>query len=114
MPENHTSAAIVGDPDLSSPDNSRADSGNPRDLVGRVAASAHETVDRLAEKAGPAVHKLESGVEHANEMLSNQAHRMQELGSEWTDSLRDSVRENPLTALLVALTAGAVIARMTR
>ncbi|MBA4263843.1 MAG: hypothetical protein C0453_02065 [Comamonadaceae bacterium] len=131
MPENTTSAAIVGDPDLSSPTAATAPKGttaatgdtgstsgdrqsHAKDVIHRVAESAHQAVDRMAEKAGPAAEKLESGMAHANESLTEQAQRVRELGDEWTHSLRDTVRENPLTALLVAVTAGALIARITR
>jgi len=128
MPENTTSAAIVGDPDLSSPTGAAAPKGttasagsafgdrqsHAKEVIHRVAESAHQAVDRMAEKAGPAAEKLESGMAHANESLTEQAQRVRELGDEWTHSLRDTVRENPLTSLLVAVTAGALIARITR
>lgn len=123
MPENTSSAAIVGDPELTSTMGPTGSTGaaasasgdsHAREVLNRVTESAHQAVDRMAEKAGPAVEKLESGVLHANESLAEQAKHMRELGDEWTHSLRDTVRENPLTAVLLAVTAGALIARMTR
>ena len=84
------------------------------EVVSRVAQGAHETVDRLAEKAAPAVHKLESTVAHANEVLHAQAAKARELGDEWTDNLRGTVREHPLTAVGVALAVGMLFARLTR
>jgi len=129
MPENTTSAPIVGDPDLSSsrsptgptsPKGTTASSGassgesHAKDVLNRVTESAHKAVDRMAEKAGPAVEKIESSMLHANESLGEQAQHIRELGDEWTHTLRDTVRENPLTAVLLAVTAGALIARMTR
>ncbi len=73
----------------------------------RVAQGVHDTVDRVAEKAAPAAQKLEATVH-------DQIHRARELGDEWTDSLRTTVRERPLSAVLVALAAGILISRITR
>ena len=84
------------------------------EVVSRVAQGAHDTVDRLAEKATPAVQKLESTMAHANEALHNQMNRARELGDEWTDNLRGTVRENPLTSVGVALAIGMIFARLTR
>ncbi len=84
------------------------------EVVSRVAQGAHETVDRLAEKAAPAVHKLESTVAHANEVLHAQAAKARQLGDEWTDNLRGTVREHPLTSVGVALAVGMLFARLTR
>lgn len=83
-------------------------------LVSRVAQGLHETVDRVADKATPAVQKLESTVAHANTSLHDQLHHARELGDEWTTSLRGTVREHPLTSIVVALAAGALIARISR
>lgn len=123
MPENTHSAAIVGDPDLTSRKGPASQAGaagpaagdsHAKQILNRVTEGAHQAVDRFAEKAGPAVEKIESGVSHANESLHEQAHRMQEMGDEWTHGLRKTVRANPLTSVFLALAAGAAIARMTR
>lgn len=85
-----------------------------QDLLNRVTETAHGAVDRFADKAGPAVQKLESGMAHANEALHDQAHRMRELGDEWTNSARSSVRQHPLTAVMLALAVGVLVARISR
>lgn len=84
------------------------------ELVSRVAQGLHDTVDRLANTAGPAVHKLEEGVSRASETVHGQAHRAHELGDQLTDSLRDTVREHPLASLMMALAAGMLLARISR
>lgn len=84
------------------------------ELVSRVAQGMHETVDRLADKAAPVAQKLESTVTHANEALHDQMHRAREVGDEWSESLRGTVREHPLASLMVALAAGVLISRLTR
>lgn len=84
------------------------------ELVSRVAQGAHETVDRLAEKATPAVQKLESTVAQANETLHHQMERARELGDEWTDNVRGTVREHPLAAVGVAFALGMLFSRLSR
>ncbi|WP_439587938.1 DUF883 family protein [Hydrogenophaga sp.] len=91
-----------------------ASTPDANEIVSRVAQGAHETVDRLAEKAAPAAQKLESTVAHASEALHNQVNRARELGDEWTDNLRGTVREHPLTSVGVALAIGMLFARLTR
>lgn len=83
-------------------------------LLDRVVRGAHDTIDRLAETAAPHVQKLEATVGSASEQLKANAERARELGDEWTESLRCTVRDNPLTAVAVALVAGALIARLVR
>jgi predicted DNA-binding protein with PD1-like motif len=39
---------------------------------------------------------------------------VREKGDEWTDSLRATVRRNPLSAVAVAMAIGALVARSTR
>lgn len=123
MPENTRSAAIVGDPDLSSAKGTASETGatgatsgdsHAKQILNRVTEGAHHAVDRFAEKAGPAVEKIETGVSHANASLAEQAHHMRELGDEWTQGLRKTVRANPLTSVFLAAVAGAAIARLTR
>ena len=83
-------------------------------LLDRVVRGAHETIDRLAETAAPHVHKLEQTVGHAGETLQANATRARELGDEWTESVRCTVRDHPLAAVAVAMLAGALIARLAR
>ena len=48
-------------------------SSQGKDLLQRVTDGAHGAVDRMAEKAGPAVHKVESTVSQAHETLHHSA-----------------------------------------
>ena len=82
------------------------------DLIGRIAQSAHETIDRLAETAAPLVNRLQENL--SGEALHQRADDMREWRDEWTESLRSSVRENPLAAVGVALAVGFLIARLSR
>ena len=84
------------------------------DSFERVVQGAHHTIDRLAETAAPHVQRLQDSVATAGETLHSRAHQVREVGDEWADSLRNTVRENPLAAVLTALAVGVLIARVTR
>jgi ElaB/YqjD/DUF883 family membrane-anchored ribosome-binding protein len=80
------------------------------DLMARVVAGAHHTIDRLAESAAPHVERLQEAGSH----VGVQAEHLRDLGDEWVQSLRTTVRENPMTALAVAVAAGMLLARVAR
>lgn len=82
------------------------------DLIGRIAQSAHETIDRLAESAAPHVNRLQESL--SGDALHQRADDMREWRDEWTESVRTTVRENPLAAVGVALAVGMLIARLSR
>ncbi|MBZ8142005.1 hypothetical protein CLD22_19120 [Rubrivivax gelatinosus] len=84
------------------------------ELLQRVVQGAHETIDRLAERAAPHVHRLQGGVHDASEKLHAKADALRETGHEWTDDLRDTVREHPIAAIATALAVGMLVARLTR
>ena len=83
-------------------------------LMERVVQGAHDTIDRLAEHAAPHVQQMQESVSEANTKLHERADQARELGAEWTETLRSTVREHPVAALATALAAGLLIARLTR
>lgn len=87
---------------------------NAADVVNRVAQSAHATIDRLANQAGPAVQHLQKSLEDTGERLHLRADQARDLSNEWCESLRTSVREHPLAAVGTALAIGLLIARLSR
>lgn len=89
-------------------------SAHQDELLQRVVQGAHDTIDRLAERAAPHVSRLQEGVHDANERLHAKADALRETGDEWTESLRDTVREHPIAAVATALAVGMLIARLTR
>jgi ElaB/YqjD/DUF883 family membrane-anchored ribosome-binding protein len=84
------------------------------DVLNKVVQGAHQAIDRMAESAAPAVQRVQDGVHAAGEALTQRAHDARELGDEWCESLRCTVRDNPLTAVATALAVGVLIARLTR
>lgn len=83
-------------------------------LTDRLAQGAHHTVDRLAQSAGPHLERIEGALAGATGHLKDQARHVREKGDEWADELRASVRRSPLSAVVAAVTIGALIARITR
>ena len=105
----------AGSSDAASPLGTTTTGTRPQsDVLNRVVQGAHQTIDKLAETAAPHVQRLEQGVSSASETLHARADHAREVGDEWAESLRTTVRENPLAALATALAVGVLIARLTR
>ncbi len=75
---------------------------------------AHDTLDRLADSATPAVRKLGESVCAAGEALHAKSDQLRETRDEWVASARSTVRSSPLVCVAAALALGAVIARIAR
>lgn len=89
--------------------------GAPRaELLDRVVETAHQAIDRLADTAAPHVQRLQQGMASAGDALHQRADQAREMGDEWAESLRCTVRENPLAAVATALVVGVLIARLTQ
>lgn len=84
------------------------------DVLNRVAQGAHQAIDRLADTAGPAMQRVQDGVQAAGDVLSQRADDVRQLGDEWTESVRTTVREHPIAAIATALAVGVLIARLSR
>jgi hypothetical protein len=69
----------------------------------RVVQGAHHTIDRLAERAVPQVQRVHDGAERARQV-----------GDQWIEDLRGTVRAKPLASLAAALALGVVVARLIR
>ncbi len=93
-------------------DNGSADSAH--EMVGRVAQGAHATIDKIADRATPQVQRLQDGYRETEQLVHRNAEQVRDKAHEWTDGLRVSVREHPLTAVATALAAGMLLARLSR
>ncbi|MBK1714954.1 hypothetical protein [Rubrivivax gelatinosus] len=88
---------------------------NPADeLLQRVVQGAHDGIDRIAEQAAPRLRQLHDGAQDAGERVQAKADELRGLGENWTDGLRDTVRQHPIAAVATALAVGVLIARLTR
>lgn len=83
-------------------------------LLKNAVQGAHETIDRLAESAAPAVRQLGDTGAAAGEGLHAKTDQLREKRDEWAEGMRSTVRSNPIAAVATALALGAVIARITR
>jgi ElaB/YqjD/DUF883 family membrane-anchored ribosome-binding protein len=83
-------------------------------IVQGAAQGAHHTIDRLAEQATPHVQRLQEKLAGATQMLDERAGQIREVAHAWTEGLRTTVRDKPLTAVGAALVLGMVLARVTR
>ena len=83
-------------------------------LLDSVVRSAHDTIDRVAAKAAPAVERMVSGAQGATDAVQQRVHDAGELGHEWADTLRATVRDHPLASLAVAVAVGVLISRLAQ
>ncbi len=89
-----------------------ASTASADDIVNRAAETAHRAVDRMAEKAVPAVERVKSGVNEATTMLQARADQLGQLQERWVEDSRNYVREHPFTSVAAALAAGMLLARL--
>lgn len=101
---------------VSNSDSSRPGAnGSPPDaLLHTMADGAHQTIDRLAGQVTPQVQRLQDNMAGATEMLEERADQIREMSDAWLDSLRCSVRDNPLAAVGAAMVLGLLAARLSR
>lgn len=83
-------------------------------LLKHAVRGAHDTIDRLADSAEPAVRQFGERVAAAEDSLHATADQLRETRDEWVDSLRSTVRGNPLASIAVAAALGALLARVRR
>ena len=83
-------------------------------MLHNVAQGAHQTIDRLAEQVTPQLQRLQENMASATETLDERADQLRLMSDEWIDTLRSTVRENPLGALAAALALGMLVARVAR
>lgn len=83
-------------------------------LLRNAVQGAHATIDRLADSAAPAVRQLGESISAAEDALHVKTDQLRETRDEWVESVRNTVRGNPLVAVAAAVTLGLFIARITR
>lgn len=83
-------------------------------LLNSAAQGTHAAIDRLVDRAAPAVRQLGDSVSAAEDALHVKADQLLETRDEWAEGVRTSVRSSPLAAVAAAFVLGAVISRMTR
>jgi ElaB/YqjD/DUF883 family membrane-anchored ribosome-binding protein len=82
------------------------------DTIARVKQTAHDTVDRLADKAAPAIERVKSSMSGMSDSMHARGEQLAEMQEQWMESARTTVREHPLAAVGVAVVAGMVLSKM--
>lgn len=83
-------------------------------LLNDTVQGAHETIDRLADSAAPAVRQLGESVAQAGKTLQAKADLLRGKRDQWAEGARNTVRSNPLAAVAAAVAVGALIGRCSR
>lgn len=83
-------------------------------LLKHAVRGAHDSIDRLADRAEPAVRQLGESVAAAEDALQAKAVQLREVRDEWVEGLRHTVRSKPLAAIAVAAALGVLLARISR
>lgn len=92
-----------------------ADTPDPTEgFVERTAQAAHQSIDNVAEKANEAIDRLQASASSMGDQLSDKAQAFSDFEYQVVEKVRDCVRDHPLASLLIAVTAGVLIARLTQ
>lgn len=83
--------------------NSTTDDNTVENTVNRIAAGAHETVDKVAEATN-----------HAAERLSAKRAQVKETEERWLEDVREYVQANPITAIGMAVAGGYLLSRILK
>ena len=97
--------------------------GSTANTMGRSAEDMHKTIDKAADAAQPVVDRLASsahaGVDKvqgalagASQSMDEKTRQLREAYNNFADTGRDYVRNSPATAVLAALGAGFILAKI--
>jgi ElaB/YqjD/DUF883 family membrane-anchored ribosome-binding protein len=79
-----------------------------------VARGAHQAVDRIAERAAPAVDQMRTAAERATDVVGSKIDEFSTMQDEWMESMREQVRSRPLVIIGAAVLAGLILGRLMR
>jgi ElaB/YqjD/DUF883 family membrane-anchored ribosome-binding protein len=105
------------------PSNPTGVTGTAKDTVNQAREGAHNTIDKMADAAAPAVESMAAGAHRTVEAMAGAASRAtQTVGrkaeqflnaeAQLVESSRTYVRDNPITSLAIALGIGYVLSRL--
>lgn len=90
--------------------------GSSRDhgaeIVDRMAQSAHRAVDKMVERATPAVERVRSTFEGASARAYSQADHIAEVQDQWLTATRDCIRSHPIASVGAAVLGGMLLSRI--
>ena len=82
-------------------------------LLQQAVLGAHNTIDRLANRAAPAVHQLGDRVAAAEDALHATTDQLRDTRDAWAEDTRGTVRRHPLAWVAGALVLGLVLGRLS-
>jgi ElaB/YqjD/DUF883 family membrane-anchored ribosome-binding protein len=85
-----------------------------RAVTDRIAARAHDAVDRAAEKSGAAEHEIREQARRASEQLRRSEARVREAAGESARQVESFIERNPLMGAGIAFVAGLAISALLR
>lgn len=112
---NDTPKSTAADnPFPTSQDSEKADRTNTSrpEALDKLEQGAHQTINQLADTAAAQVRYAQEVFAKASESVQQKAREWKGTGEEWTECLRDTVKEKPVAALATALAAGFILARL--
>ena len=80
--------------------------------IDRLAKTAHQAVDQVADKVEPAREKLHEGVDQAASAVKARADRLDRLQDQWLASARSCVREHPIASVVSAVALGMLVQKI--
>lgn len=108
-----TRADRAGVPDTSLLPGSEKAPAPAAGLLNHAVQGAHDTIDRLADTATPAMRHIDEGVSAVGDSLHAKAELLRDTGADWAEGVRSSVRRNPLSWVAGALALGAALASIS-
>lgn len=86
--------------------------GSPK--MDRAIQAGHNTIDRVADASASTVRRLGERMHEAEDALHAKTAELRDTRDEWVESLRGTVRSNPLASVAAAMALGLLISRVTR
>ena len=83
-------------------------------VLNSAVQGAHDTIDHLADSVAPAAQQSGERVSAAGDAIHAKSDPLRGTRDEWLESVRTTVRGNPLACITAAVALGAAIARITR
>ncbi len=86
--------------------------GSPK--MDRAVQAGHNTIDRVADASASTVRRLGERMHGAEDALHAKTAQLRVTRDEWVESMRGTVRSNPLASVAAGVALGMLIARVRR
>jgi ElaB/YqjD/DUF883 family membrane-anchored ribosome-binding protein len=80
----------------------------------RAVQAGHNTIDRVADASASTVRRMGERMQGAEDALHAKTAQLRITRDEWVESMRGTVRSNPLASVAAAMALGLLVARVTR